>query len=133
MRFLLLNLIISLIVMSTAQAHGPHGHANIKVLPKHMKKKLDRGMKLLSKGLGVKCKACHIKGKWDKDDRPAKVKARAFFKVVLNETDEAKKKERLKQLTMALKLECVKSPEKVWAAFELWKQAATVDESSTKR
>jgi len=55
---------------------------NLKVLADNGKT-LKKGMKKMTRGLGVKCKACHVKGKWDKDDVEAKVKSRAFFKAVV--------------------------------------------------
>ena len=84
---------------------------NLKVL-KDTGKDLEKGMKNLSKGLGVKCTACHVKGDFDSDKVPTKDATRKFFTAAVGaeKPDEAA----LKELLSALKLEKLKKAEKFW-------------------
>lgn len=110
-----------LLVALPLQAHGPEGHKNLKVLADDHKA-IDRGMKAMAKGLGVKCTACHVKGKFDKDDVPAKAAGRKFLTVVVGEPDKVKRSEALRVLLDALKLEKPHDEEKIWEAVGPWKQ-----------
>ena len=71
-------------------ASAKKGFKNLKVLADNGKS-LKKGMKNLTKGLGVKCTACHIKGKWAKDEVAAKKKSRAFFKAVVGNNNRRRK------------------------------------------
>ena len=98
--------------MATAKGKG---FKNLTVL-KDNGKTLKKGMKAMTKGLGVKCTACHIKGKWHKDDVEAKEEARQFFKVVVG----AQKNEAaLKALVRVLKRDSVKNPALLWEGISM--------------
>ena len=92
---------------------------NLKVLSPKLGKKVGKGMKHLTKGLGVKCIACHVKGKMEKDDVAAKEASRTFIKVALENPE--KRQEALKTLMKEMKLEKVKNEAKIWKAFDSWK------------
>jgi hypothetical protein len=85
---------------------------NLKVL-RDDKAKVEKGMKLLSKGLGVKCEACHVKGKFDSDDVQAKHAARTFLETTVSKAD-ADRSEALKGLLGALQLAKPKAENQVW-------------------
>ena len=98
-------------LVSTASAHDKF--ENLKIL-KDNGKDLEKGMKGISKGLGVKCKACHVKGEFQSDKVPAKNKTREFFKAAVGEKDEAKKKAALDMLLKVMKKDKLKKPDKFW-------------------
>lgn len=113
----------SLVVLaSQSQAHKGHHH-NLKVLPPGLGDPLDEGMKKMSKGLGVKCKTCHVREDYDRDDLPAKAAAREFLRKALRAAP-AQRADALKKLLADLKLERAQDETKVWEALDLWKQAA---------
>ncbi len=87
---------------------------NLKVL-KDNGETMEKGMKAMSKGLNVKCQACHVKGKFESDDVEAKVKTRDFFTAVVGEADQAKKDAALAELLKVLKLDAAKDAKSVWA------------------
>lgn len=105
-----------------SQAHKGHHH-NLKVLPPGLGEPLDQGMKKMSKGLGVKCKTCHVGDDYDRDDLPAKAAAREFLRKALR-AEPAQRAEALKKLLADLKLERAQDEAKLWEALDLWKQAA---------
>ena len=82
------------LLASEAEAKKPY--ENLKVLADNGKT-LEKGMKSLTKGLGVKCKACHVKGKFESDDMETKVKARDFFTKTVGTKDPAARKAALDQ------------------------------------
>lgn len=92
---------------------------NLKVLNKDLGKKVGKGMKDLTKGLGVKCVSCHVKGKMAEDGVPNKEHTRKFISAVLK--NPGAKEAALAQLLKDMKLDKAKKPEKVWKAFETWK------------
>src|SRR5688572_19796308 len=81
-------------------ASADEKHKNLKVV-KDTGKELDVSMKAFSKGLGVKCNACHVKGEFDSDKVPEKESARKFLGAVVGEKDAAKRSEALKALLEA--------------------------------
>lgn len=99
---------------STSSAH--EDFKNLEVL-KDTGKDLEKGMKNLSKGLGVKCTACHVKGEFSSDDVAAKNVTREFFKKAIGAKKEAKQ-EALKPLLKALKLDKLKSADKFWKGVD---------------
>jgi len=101
-----------------ALAGGPP--KNLKVL-EFNGKDFKSGMKLFTKGLGVKCKACHIKGKFDSDEMKSKVAGRDFLKATLAEKDQGKKDAALKALLAVLKIDAAKDPAKVWMGVAKFK------------
>lgn len=106
----------------TAEAHGGEKHTNLKIVP-DAGKAIGRGMKRLSKGLGVKCTKCHIKGKLDSDDLAAKISTRRFLQTVWNETDEQKRAEALDALLASLEVGEARHVSEIWAAIATWKKA----------
>jgi hypothetical protein len=105
-----------LTVSSAAQADKEP--QNLKVFKKDTDKKvLDKAMKELSKGLGVKCAACHVKGKFESDDIKAKVATRDFFTAVVGEADAGKRDAALKALLPALELSTATSADVIWAGL----------------
>jgi hypothetical protein len=94
-------------------ARADEKHVNLKVI-KDAGKDLDKGMKALSKGLGVKCVACHEQGKFDSDKVKAKEAGRTFFSAAVGEKDTAKRDAALAELLKALELKEAKDAAKVW-------------------
>jgi hypothetical protein len=116
---------VALTASPTARAHGDEEHPppqNLKVLNKALGEDLEQGMKQFTKGLGVKCDACHEKGKFEVDTVPSKVKARAFLKVALGK-DKTKRSSALKVLLEAMKLKKAKSEKKIWKAMDIFAAA----------
>jgi hypothetical protein len=122
MRIIVTVLLTAFATSSIAHEHGPKGHQNLKVLADLPHKQFDTSMKAFSKGLGVKCTACHVEGAYEKDDLPTKQAAREFMTAVIGESDQAKRGEALKKLLGALKIETVKDEAKVWQAVSGWKK-----------
>src|SRR5713226_5974911 len=81
---------------------------NLKVL-QDTGKSFPNGMKSFSKGIGVKCDACHVKGEFDSDKVAAKEDARKFFTAVVGEKDKAKRDTALKALLTSMKIERAKN------------------------
>lgn len=104
---------------NAAQAGGPP--KNLKIV-KANGKKFKKGMKSLTKGLGVKCKACHIKGKFDSDEIEAKVAGRKFLDATVGKSDKATREAALKALLAAMKIDAPKSAEKIWAGVDLFER-----------
>ena len=104
----------------TALAHEPQ---NLKVISKaHSEKELKNSMKDLTKGLGLKCEGCHVKGKPESDDVAAKGASRDFFRATLGEKDAAKRKAALDKLLAELKLDKAKNEKLVWKAVDSLKK-----------
>ncbi|MBK8013450.1 MAG: hypothetical protein IPK13_19105 [Deltaproteobacteria bacterium] len=106
--------------LATAKA-GDHAAKNLKVLLDNGET-LEKGMKTLSKGLGVKCNACHVKGDFASEKVPAKEHGRTFLKAVLETTDKPKREAALTELLKAMKLKQAKKPALVWSAFDSLKK-----------
>ncbi|MFO0722522.1 MAG: hypothetical protein U1E65_01985 [Myxococcota bacterium] len=97
--------------------------SNLKVLAKDYKEKeLDTVMKEFNKGLGVKCEACHVKGKMESDDVKSKEAGRDFFKKVIGNKDEAARKAALADLLKAIDVKEAKDEAKMWAAVDKFKK-----------
>lgn len=94
---------------------------NLKVL-KDTGKDLEKGMKDFSKGLGVKCTACHEKGKFESDNVAAKEPTRTFLTKVVGEKDEGKRNAALAELLGALKEKEAKEPAKIWSGVGLFQK-----------
>lgn len=94
---------------------------NLKVLQDNGKA-FQGGMKAMSKGLGVKCTACHVKGDYDDDKNNEKLEARKFFDKVVGEKDQAKRGAALKELLATLKLKAAKHPADVWKGVDMLKK-----------
>lgn len=118
------SLAVAMVVAApaVAAAHGGKKHKNLKVLA-DSKKALGDGMKLLSKGLGVKCTACHVKGKLARDAKPAKIAARNFLGAVLEADAPAVRAEALKTLLQTMSLKAAKDERKIWSAIEVFRSA----------
>ena len=112
--------LLTQIVPAEADAHEKF--KNLKVLDGSDKKGLEKGMKALSKGLGVKCNACHVKGEFESDKVAAKGAARTFMKAVVGEKDEKKKGAALAELLKAMKMDKAKKPDQVWAGIGKFKK-----------
>jgi len=121
MRIISALILAFMFAVSLAHAHGK-GHKNLKVLADVDHKQFDAGMKAFNGGLGVKCVACHVKGEFEKDDKPAKLAAREFMTAAIGESDQAKKSEALEKLLGALKREKAEDEAKVWQAVAGWKK-----------
>jgi hypothetical protein len=117
---LTLGITACLVIFEARFASADKAPKNLKVLKTDTDKKvLEKSMKELSKGLGVKCIACHIKGKFDSDEVKAKDATRDFFTVAIGQADAAKKDAALKALLPALKLEAAKDAALVWNGLKL--------------
>jgi hypothetical protein len=102
-------------------AHGAHGHKNLKVLVDDHHA-IDAGMKRLAQGLGVDCKGCHVKGKFDSDQVPAKQVARQFFAATVGEPDPQKREAALAPVLGALEIAAPKDPAALWSAIDSWRR-----------
>jgi hypothetical protein len=109
--------VMAMCAMGTASAHGDEKHTNLKII-KDSGKQIDVGMKAFSKGLGVKCNACHAKGDFAADSVGEKEAGRKFFTAVVGEKDAAKRAEALKPLLDALKLKEPKDAAELWKGVE---------------
>lgn len=118
---LCLGLFVQIGFVSSASAHEKF--KNLKVIDGSNKKSVEKGMKSLSKGLGVKCNACHVKGEFDSDKVAAKQEARKFLTAVVGEKDTAKRKTALTSLLKAMKIEKAKAEPKIWKGVDLFKKA----------
>jgi hypothetical protein len=108
--------------VSTVEAHEKEDFKNLKILDGANKKGLEAGMKSLSKGLGVKCNACHVKGEFDSDKIEAKSAARKFLNTTVGEKDGAKRDAALAELLSALKMDKPKDAKAVWAGVDGFKK-----------
>ena len=115
------SLALTIGLASAQPAEAKKGYKNLKVL-KDTGKDLKKGMKKLTKGLGVKCKSCHIKGKWDKDDVQVKDTTRKFLKAVVGETDQGKKDAALKALLKALDKPAAKDADLMWSGVSMFQK-----------
>lgn len=102
-----------------AHADGPP--KNLKVL-KANGKKFKAGMKSLTKGLGVKCKACHIKGKFDSDEMKEKIAGREFLEATVGKKDKAAREAALKTLLGVMKIDKAKDAKKIWAGVDMFER-----------
>lgn len=109
------------LALSQAAQAADEPPKNLKVL-EFNGKDFKTGMKSMTKGLGVKCNACHVKGKFDSDEIKAKEAGRDFLKATLGEKDSAKRDAALKTLLTALKLETAKDAAGVWAGVDMFKK-----------
>lgn len=108
-----LGLGLFLTASNPAAADGPP--KNLKVLKSTTDGKvLEKAMKELSKGLGVKCASCHVKGKFDSDEVKAKEASRKFLSAVLGESDAEKRNKALADMLPALELKEVKNADVIW-------------------
>lgn len=120
--------IVSALFVTSAMTFGIANRAtadegklkNLKVIQPG--KEVEAGMKAFSKGLGVKCNACHVKGKFEADDVPEKESTRKFLTAVVGEKDSAKRDAELKTLLEALKLKEAKDSAEVWKAIDTFKK-----------
>lgn len=110
-------------LQASAVAHEGEKHKNLKVL-KDSGKDLEKGMKALTKGLGVKCDACHVKGKFDSDDNASKAEARKFLTAAVGEKDATKRGDALKALLSAMKLKEAKDEAGIWSGVDLLQKTA---------
>ncbi|MCB9653775.1 MAG: hypothetical protein H6729_06560 [Deltaproteobacteria bacterium] len=106
-----------LLTLPLATAKDHEKAKNLKVLMDNGET-LEKGMKALSKGLGVKCNACHVKGDFGSDKVEAKEHGRTFLKAVLETTDKPKREAALKELLSAMKLKQAKKPALVWSSLD---------------
>ena len=107
------------VTLAAAQpAEAKKGFKNLKVLADNGKD-LKKGMKNMTKGLGVKCKACHIKGKWAKDDVATKKDSRKFFNAVVGTNDEKVRAKALKKLLAALEIDAPKDEARLWKGISM--------------
>jgi hypothetical protein len=122
-----LGLAIGVAAPVAALAHGAKGHRNLEVIAEGHDdhKAVDKGMKQLSKGLGVKCTTCHVKGKYERDDLPAKLAAREFLDATIDQRDAEKRQTALAELLSALKLEKPKNEARIWTAVDSWQKRST--------
>lgn len=121
MKIRILTLTLALtggVALTADDAEAAKPYKNLKVL-KDNGKQLEKGMKKLTKGLGVKCKTCHVKGKFDADDKDTKVKSRKFFEATVGEKDPAKRAAALEELKTLLKLKEVRKEKKIWKGVEM--------------
>jgi hypothetical protein len=113
--------IICMGISVSARAEDEEKHKNLKVL-QDTGKSLEDGMKAFSKGLGVKCDKCHVKGEWDSDKVALKEDARKFFTSTVGEKDKAKRDAALKTLLTAMNEKEAKKPDEVWKGIDSFKK-----------
>lgn len=92
-------------------------HKNMKVIH-HTGRSFKKTMKNFSKGVGVKCTACHVKREFDSENKAMKDKSRAFFRKVVGNKDDAQRKEALADLLKLLKVDKVKDEARMWKAID---------------
>lgn len=92
---------------------------NLKVL-QDTGKDLEKGMKSLSKGLGVKCTECHEKGDFASDSVKSKDAARTFLTATVGKKDG--RDAALAELLKALSVDKVKDAKKVWEGVDMLKK-----------
>jgi hypothetical protein len=109
--------LLSVVAPFVALAHGKE--TNLKVLHDVPHAALEKGMKALTGGLGVKCTACHVRGKYAIDDKKEKLAARTFIEA--GRADPAARLTLLAELSKALGIEAPKDAAKALSAFDLWK------------
>jgi hypothetical protein len=106
-------------VPALAFAHGAkQHHENVRVLEDVDHKNFDRGMKLLTQGLGVKCSTCHVKGDYASDAKPEKMAAREFLAATVSTKTKTVRNAALEDLLVALNKPKAKSPTKVWTSID---------------
>ena len=113
-------ILITFTILPATPATAGKKLVNLKVLSPSLGKKVGKGMKHLTKGLGVKCIACHVKGKMEKEDVPAKGYSRTFLKTVIEHPEQ--RKAALETLLKDMKLEKAKDEARIWKAFDSWKK-----------
>jgi hypothetical protein len=70
----------------------PPAPQNLQVLPKDMpRQELIQTMRLFNQALGVQCDHCHVEREFAKDDKPAKIVARAMIRMVHDQKENADK------------------------------------------
>jgi len=110
-------------VAAVAAPAVAHEIKNLKVISKDTKEKdLEKAMKDFTKGLGVKCEACHVKGKFDSDDVKAKISSREFLDKVIGNKDEAVRKAALADMLKAMDLKAVKDEALIWKGIDAFKK-----------
>lgn len=95
------------------RAFADEAYKNLKLLA-DTGETLEQGMKHFTKGLGVKCKNCHVKGAFESDKKATKEKSRAFFRRVLATADQTERDAALADLLRALGRKEAKRPERLW-------------------
>jgi hypothetical protein len=105
----------------SARAADDEKHKNLKII-QDTGKALENGMKAFSKGLGVKCDACHVKGEFDSDKVATKDEARKFLTAVVGEKDKAKRDEALKTILSTLKIDKAKNEAELWKGIDTFKK-----------
>ncbi len=118
----LIGALAFLALLQVSSARASEEFKNLKVLSGADKKAVEKGMKSMSKGLGVKCTACHEKGKYESDKLENKAAGRTFLTSVVGEKEPTKRDAALATLLKALKLEKAKDPKAVWAGIDLLKK-----------
>lgn len=81
-------------------------------------KPLKKAMKNFSKGLGVKCTACHKKKDFESEEVELKDESRPFFKTTISSKDPKVRAEALAELLKLLDEKEAKDAEKVWAGID---------------
>jgi hypothetical protein len=102
------------------QIKVPRETKNLIALSGRDPKRVTKGMKALSHGLGVECASCHVKGDFANDEKAAKIDARRFIVVALNERDPNKRREALAPLLALLGRERAEDEKEIWNALEMW-------------
>jgi hypothetical protein len=95
---------------------------NLRVISVESRSDLDAGMKALTKGLGVKCTACHVDDEPERDDKTAKLEARSFLVAVVGSSNRSEKDAALAELVKKLGLQKARDPEAIWAGIAKWKK-----------
>lgn len=96
----------------TARADGE----NMKIIQDT--KDLKKHMKSFTKGLGVKCTACHVNKKWELEDKKMKDKTRPFFEATVGVSDEGARSKALKELLALMELDKAKNEKKLWKGID---------------
>lgn len=89
----------------------------MKVL-EHTGSKLKKSMKDFSKGLGVKCTACHVKKDFDSEEKALKDKSRPFFEATVGVQDPEARAAALAELLKLLELEKPRDADRVWKGVD---------------
>ncbi|MBX2810250.1 MAG: hypothetical protein KTR25_00505 [Myxococcales bacterium] len=113
--------VFAFVVCTAADARADDEHKNMKVL-EHTGSSFKKSMKALTKGIGVKCTACHVKKKFDSEEKEMKDRTRFFFEEVVGNSDMAQRKASLQKLLKVLGLEAARDEAKLWKGIDSLKK-----------
>lgn len=110
------------LLVSSTGALAEEEHPNLKVLAFTSEKDMKKAMKDLTKGLGVKCTACHVKKDHESEKKPLKDKSRPFFEATVGVKDATKREKALAELLKLLEKDQAANVGLVWKGVDQMKK-----------